>query len=193
MMPLSSQCLYFHFGMNADDDGFVEYFGIVRMVGANADDMKVLQAKGFIKVFDELVLLITDWHDNNYIQSDRYFPSKYLNVYATDTQVRLGKDRIGKVSKGKSKVSKELDAPQLLKLQQLFPTKSVNLEYEKCKDFIASTGKTYKDYEAMFRNWLRRSPDTRVPPIPPEPKIDSNKLDLINKGKLTMKGGVWTN
>ena len=92
-MPLSSQALYLHLGMNADDDGFAEYFGIMRLCGANADDAKVLEAKGFIKCFDDMVLIINDWHENNYIQTDRYTPSKYLDVYKMDTQVRLGKVR----------------------------------------------------------------------------------------------------
>jgi len=93
MMPLTSQALYLHLGMNADDDGFVEYYGIVRLCGAAGDDLKVLQTKNFVKVFDEMVLIITDWHEHNYIQSDRYTPSKYLDVYTMDTQVRLGKER----------------------------------------------------------------------------------------------------
>jgi len=57
----------------------------------------------------------------------------------------------------KNKEVKELDTQQLNKLQIQFPDKQVLEEYEKCKDYIASTGKTYKDYEAMFRNWLRRT------------------------------------
>lgn len=112
-MPSSSQSLYFHLGMNADDDGFCEHFTIMRMTDSKPDDLKVLQAKGFVAVFDDKVLVVTDWKENNYIQKDRYTPSKYLeiykeelkqiaggiqNVYNTDTQVRLGKDRLGKVS-----------------------------------------------------------------------------------------------
>lgn len=110
MMPQSSQNLYFHLGMNADDDGFCEHFSIMRMTDSKPDDLKVLQAKGFVSVFDDKVLVITDWKENNYIQKDRYSPSKYLeiykaelkalssgiqNVYKTDTQVRLGKVRKG--------------------------------------------------------------------------------------------------
>lgn len=116
MMPISSQLLYFHFGMNADDDGFCEHFALMRMVDAKPDDLKVLQAKGFVSVFDDRVLVITDWKENNYLRSDRYTPSKYLSiykdeiaalsagtpvVYQMDTQVRLGQVRVGKVSKNK--------------------------------------------------------------------------------------------
>jgi len=91
MMPLTTQALYFHLGMNADDDGFAEHFSVMKLCSAGADDLKLLNAKGFVKVFDDMVLIINDWHENNYIQSDRYTPSKYLDVYSLDTQVRLGK------------------------------------------------------------------------------------------------------
>ena len=111
MMPSSAQNLYFHLGMNADDDGFCEHFSIMRMTDSKPDDLKILQAKRFVQVFDDRVLVITNWTENNYIQKDRYTPSKYLviykkelkqlsngiqNVYKVDTQVRLGKDSIGK-------------------------------------------------------------------------------------------------
>ena len=111
MMPSSAQNLYFHLGMNADDDGFCEHFSIMRMTDSKRDDLKILQAKRFVQVFDDRVLVITNWTENNYIQKDRYTPSKYLviykkelkqlsngiqNVYKVDTQVRLGKDSIGK-------------------------------------------------------------------------------------------------
>jgi hypothetical protein len=114
MMPQSSQNLYFHLGMNADDDGFCEHFTIMRMTESKPDDLKVLQAKGFITIFDDRVLVITDWKENNYLRSDRYTPSKYLEIYKDElkalsttgipngdqmaTQDKIGKDRIGKVS-----------------------------------------------------------------------------------------------
>lgn len=123
MMSQSAQNLYFHLGMNADDDGFCEHFTIMRMTESKPDDLSVLQARGFVKIFDEKVLVVTDWKENNYIQKDRYTPSKYLKIYKQelkqladgqpkdnrtdkkcirivskpDTQVRLGKVRKGKV------------------------------------------------------------------------------------------------
>lgn len=103
-MPLSAHALYFHLGMNADDDGFVSPQKVVRMIGANGDDLKLLVAKGFVIPFESGVIVITHWKENNYIQSDRYTPSIYQsemeklsciqNVYTSDTQVRLGKVRL---------------------------------------------------------------------------------------------------
>ena len=53
-MPLSSQCLYFHLSMRADDDGFVNNpKKIIKIIGANEDDLKILIAKGFVIVFEK--------------------------------------------------------------------------------------------------------------------------------------------
>jgi hypothetical protein len=60
MMPQSSQNLYFHLGMNSDDDGFCEHFTVMRMTDSKPDDLKILQAKGFVHVFDDRVLVIRD-------------------------------------------------------------------------------------------------------------------------------------
>ena len=87
MMPSSSQNLYFHLGMNADDDGFCEHFTVMRMTDSKPDDLKVLQAKGFIKVFDDKVLVIIDWKENNNIRNDRYTPSKYLEIYKEELKI----------------------------------------------------------------------------------------------------------
>ena len=101
-MPMSSRLLYYDLGMNADDDGFVEHFMVLRMTGATQQDLGVLEINGLVKVFDDNVLWIKDWKENNYIQKDRYVPSKYLGIYNLDTiciqDVSTGKDSIGKIS-----------------------------------------------------------------------------------------------
>lgn len=78
-MPLSTQALYFHLGMNADDDGVVNApKKIQRAIGAAEDDLKLLVAKRFIiPIEDSGIIVIKHWKINNYIQKDRYTPSKY--------------------------------------------------------------------------------------------------------------------
>ena len=120
-MPPSTQVLYFHLAMRADDDGFINNpKTIMRIVGAKDDDIKLLIAKRFIIPFESGVVVIKHWRIHNYIQKDRYTETKYIeeknqliineknayslkqisllddendNVYILDTQVRLGKDR----------------------------------------------------------------------------------------------------
>jgi hypothetical protein len=122
-MPLSAQALYLHLIMNADDDGFIgNARTILRMVGASNDDLKLLIAKQFILSFDDGITVVKDWRIHNYIQKDRYHRTMYKehleelevndngayikgkpmytdciqDVSKMDTQVRLGKVRLGK-------------------------------------------------------------------------------------------------
>jgi hypothetical protein len=130
-MPATSRLLYYDLGMEADDDGCVEAFGVMRKTGANEDDLGVLVSKGFIRLLNEdLVTYILDWNTNNRIRSDRYHEGMYKglidgtcevifpadNQVATNgqpsdnqtaTEVRLGKDSLGKSSLGKSSLGQD--------------------------------------------------------------------------------------
>lgn len=77
-MPSSTQCLYFHLSMRADDDGFINNpKKIQRMVGGSDDDLKLLIAKNFLIPFESGVVVIKHWKIHNYIQKDRYKPTLY--------------------------------------------------------------------------------------------------------------------
>ena len=136
-MPASTQSLYFHMLLRADDDGFIASpKGILRIIGASDDDLKLLLAKQYLFRFESGVVVIKDWKIHNYIQSDRYKPSlqperELLTITANkeytltnsdvsdmDTEciqnvsigkVRLGKVRLGKVRLGKNNISSKLD------------------------------------------------------------------------------------
>ena len=117
-MPQSTQLLYFHLSMRADDDGFINKpKSIMREVGCKDDDLKILASKKFLIPFESGVVVIKHWKIHNYIAKDRYTETKYNNEKAKlildennsyteciqnidnmDTQVRLGKVRLGKVS-----------------------------------------------------------------------------------------------
>ena len=80
-MPPSTQNLYFHLGLNADDDGVVEGYNVMMQTGATEDDLKLLVAKGFVTVLnDDLVAYINDWRENNRIRADRKVDSIYKNL-----------------------------------------------------------------------------------------------------------------
>lgn len=119
-MPLSSQALYLHYIQNADDDGFVgNPISIMRKIGANKNDYDLLIAKRFVIVFESGICVIKHWRIHNYIQSDRYTPTTYIdekqmlsleenkaytldktkciqNVYNMDTQISIDKNNINK-------------------------------------------------------------------------------------------------
>lgn len=128
-MPATTQNLYFHMLLDADDDGFINApKSIMRMIGAKDDDMKVLSAKQFVIPFESGVVVIKDWKIHNYIQNDRYKPSTLperdlLNIQkdktytlkndvsSMDTKciqpVSIGKDRLGKVRLGEDRIGKD--------------------------------------------------------------------------------------
>lgn len=131
-MPATTQNLYFHMLLDADDDGFVNApKSIMRIVGAKEDDMKLLIAKQFVICFGSGVIVIKHWKIHNYIQSDRYKPSiqperKLLEITANkeyqlntdhvstmDTEciqdVSVGKVRLGKASIGKVRLDKTIE------------------------------------------------------------------------------------
>lgn len=128
-MPATTQNLYFHMLLDADDDGFINApKSIMRMIGAKDDDMKVLAAKQFVIPFESGVVVIKDWKIHNYIQNDRYKPSTLperdlLNIQKDKTYtlksdvsrmdteciqtVSIGKDRLGKDRLGKDRIGKD--------------------------------------------------------------------------------------
>lgn len=80
-MPVSSQNLYFHLGLNADDDGVVEAYAVINLVKANEDDLRVLLGKGFVQILnDDLVTYIVDWRMHNKIRADRKKDSAYKDL-----------------------------------------------------------------------------------------------------------------
>ena len=91
-MPSSTQSLYYHLGMRADDDGFVSSpKRIVKLVNCSDDDLKLLIAKGFIIPFDSGIIAIKHWKLNNDLKKDRYTPTIYLNEKST---LRVNKNRV---------------------------------------------------------------------------------------------------
>ena len=74
-MSQSAQNLYFHLGLDADDDGFVSPKMVMRMLGSTPDDFTALVGRGFIVPFQSGVVIIRHWRINNELKSDRYKPS----------------------------------------------------------------------------------------------------------------------
>ena len=82
-MPLSTQALYFHLNMRADDDGFINNpKRIQRTIGASEDDLKLLIAKRFVICFENGVIVIKHWRMHNTLRKDRYNPTHYQEQLA---------------------------------------------------------------------------------------------------------------
>ena len=119
-LPLEAQALYFHLIQNCDDDGVVEAFPILRMIGANEDNLGLLVIKQFVKPLnDEMVYFVVDFHEQNTVRKDRYIPSIYKELLEENTDETTGKPlvnqtvttglpNISKDNESKSNLSKEL-------------------------------------------------------------------------------------
>lgn len=169
-MPLSTQALYFHLSMRADDDGFINNpKKIQRLIGASEDDLKLLCAKNFIIPFESGIVVIKHWKIHNYIQKDRYKETVYIeekqalkikdnNAYTLDlnevdteciqdgysleTQVRLGQDRLGQDSLGERerKTPKGFSPPSVNEVKAYCEEIHSNIDAERFVDFYSSKG-----------------------------------------------------
>lgn len=77
-MSDSAKLLYVYLNTNADDDGIVEAYPYVKMLGTPDDDVKILFTKGFVFFLNEdLLAFLPHWLQNQNIRIDRYKPSIY--------------------------------------------------------------------------------------------------------------------
>ena len=169
-MPDSSQNLYFHLSMNADDDGFVDNWkSIIRMTGHKEDDLKILIAKQYIIPFESGVIVIRHWRLNNYLQKDRITPTNYKeekallstdmnNVYNLDTKCihSIDKNSIDKNSIDKKRFIK----PTLEQIKEYCLERNNNIDSEKFFNYYEANGwvqgksrKPIKDWKACVRTW----------------------------------------
>lgn len=155
-MPLSAQLLYFHLGIRADDDGFIDNPKTIgRIVGASEDDFGILFVKKYIMKFESGVIVIRHWKQHNYIRSDRYKPTKYIEekstlsisehgVYSDSETLELplgiptvdvGKVRLGKVSieKKKEKKPEKIKIPSYLEFKEYGLSKKPDVSEEALK------------------------------------------------------------
>ena len=177
-MPMSSQVLYFHLSMNADDDGFVNNWkSIMRMIGAKEDDLKVLIAKNYIIPFDSGVIVIKHWRLNNYLRNDRYVETKYKEekgkllldsnqVYQMDTNGIPSIDKIS-IDKNSIDIYGEFKNVKLSKNEYKKLKENNLLPYiEKLSAYMKSKGKQYKSHYATILNWSRKDKSTNNDIIP---------------------------
>ena len=79
-LPLSTQALYFHLGMNADDDGFINGpKQIARSAGCTPADLTALVNAQFLLDFDGVVVL-RHWRMANNLRNDRKKELQYPDI-----------------------------------------------------------------------------------------------------------------
>lgn len=190
-MPATSRLLYYDLGMDADDDGCVEAFGVMRKTGATEDDLRVLATKGFIRILNsDFVSYIQDWNTNNQIRKDRYHAGIYKalidctcnviiecdNQMTTTcqpddnqmaTEYRLGEDSIGQYSIGKE-IKAEFEPPTVDEIRAYISENGFCVNAVSFFDYYASNGWTIKgvkmaDWKATVRSWHNRKKESEKP------------------------------
>lgn len=217
-MPPTSRLLYYDLGMAADDDGVVEAYSVMTQTKATEDDLRVLVAKGYIRILnDDLVSVICDWQTNNTIRSDRYHPSIYAELIQQptdnqmtttwqptdnqmETEIRLGKDRLDKVSiyYGDAKPSpappsiekpveksKKFVKPTVEQVRDYCQERQNGVNPEKFVDYYDSNGwkvgkNPMKDWKAAVRTWEKNGYSNVSKPEQAKSDIDKYKV-VINK------------
>ena len=186
-MPLSARCLYFTLGMFADDDGFVgSPKGIMRQCGASQDDMAILLQKRFVLGFDSGVIVIKHWRINNYLRSDRYQSTTYLeeketltlddkNAYTEKDKCvgipsigipSIGKDSIVKDSIDNNIGGKKFTPPTVEEVREYCLERKNSVDPETFINFYESKGwfvgkNKMKDWRACVRTWERNRNSTQ--------------------------------
>lgn len=135
-MPISTQALYFHLGMQADDDGFIgNPKKILRGIGVSEDDLKILMAKRFVLTFESGVIVIKHWKINNYLRADRYHETKYLEekgkLLIKENNSYSEKDKLGIPKLNQWSTENRLDKNRLDKTNTFVLSEGQERELEK--------------------------------------------------------------
>jgi len=180
---------------------------IMRQTGATTDDMNILISKKFVLAFESGVIVIKHWRIHNYIQNDRYHETKYKDelgslmldenkaytlantevpmldtecihdVSISDTEVRIGKDSIGKVN------NKRFKPPTIEEIEDYINEKGYRVNAHKFLDYYTSNGwkvgkNPMKDWKAAVRSWAHNSYNNDI-----KPQSSGNPfLDMLQKG-----------
>lgn len=146
-LPLETQALYFHLMLNADDDGVVEAFPVVRMVGAAEDSLGLLVVKQFIKPLnEEMVYFIIDFKEQNTIKKDRYKASKYAQLLTNEefgTEMEPKRNQLGTSDKNR------LDKNRLDKNNNMSGKPDDVIPYSEILEYLnKKTGRSFRNVEA---------------------------------------------
>ena len=106
-LPLKSQALYFHLGMQGDDDGFVANpRAIIRSIGCTARDLKPLETAGY-------VISLVDNYIRKLNEKPKYIPS---GIPVLDKHLHLSPGNLfiigGRPSAGKTALSLQMACEQ---------------------------------------------------------------------------------
>lgn len=175
-LPISAKALYFIGGMEADDRGFFQPRKIQKMYGFSEDDFKVLIAKEYFIVFDNGVMVITDWQKNNWLDKRRIRETEYIDELKTlvllnekYTKKTSAKRMLSEYSIEENSIEensiikerKKFIKPTIEEIKKYCQERKNNIEANKFFDFYEAKnwfiGKNKMvDWKACIRTWEKR-------------------------------------
>lgn len=175
----SSQALYLHLSMSADDDGFCNQVSVAMFKAhASVQDLQALLELRYIYQFDNGVIVIKHWRMANALRKDRYTPTAFQEemkklcikdngayTWLPDgcqmVTERLPQDRIEEVRVEKNK---KFIPPTLEEVQEYCRTRGNKVNAEQFIDYYSARGwklksGTMRDWRAAIRTWERNGYD----------------------------------
>lgn len=167
-LPLSTQALYFHLNMRADDDGFVDApNSIVRKIGASKNDFDLLVAKRYVLKFESGIIVIKHWRMHNTIRQDRYKPTQFQEELKT-LSIKENKSYTDWQPSGNQVATKcgqnvsadidiDLDIDKELDINKLYLGQKTCEDISKKEELFESFWKVYprKVGKEKCRNWFK--------------------------------------
>ena len=167
-LPLSTQALYFHLNMRADDDGFVDApNSIVRKIGASKNDFDLLVAKRYVLKFESGIIVIKHWRMHNTIRQDRYKPTQFQeelktlsikeNKSYTDCQPSGNQMATKCIQNVSADIDIDLDIDKELDINKLYLGQKTCEDTSKKEELFESFWKVYprKVGKEKCRNWFK--------------------------------------
>ena len=165
-LPLETQALYVHLVINSDDDGIVEAFPVVRMIGASEDSLGLLVIKQFIKPLNQdMVYFITDFNEQNKIRPDRHKPSIHRDLAIQQLGLEVDGSRLVEPGKAVLELKEECQTvdgqvtdkcPHSIGKDSIGKDSIDNIPYKEIIDYLNSkTGKNYRDNVQKNRSLIK--------------------------------------
>ena len=193
-MPATTQCLYFHLNMRADDDGFIgNPKRIMKITGASEDDLRLLIAKRFVLTFEDGVIVIKHWRMHNTLSRDRYTETSYIDEkrmlllkengsYSLASGNVIDDTKLIERSNRQTHNRRNKDATKTHAEKDIGLDKDIDIDKEKDNKLIVSKDTICQtDVRRAIEEWNKLQ-DVGIPPVV---RIDMNSQRIKNlKSKL---------
>ena len=180
-VSLSAKAIYFLLGMEADDEGFVSPKRVLRLYGGEMGDIKNLIDVGLIIPFESGVVVITDWLQNNWLDSRRIKNTQYQeekkqlsiaqNKYLLSDGLAVAKREEysieeKSIEEKREEPSRRFTPPSLSEVESYCSERKNGIDANNFINFYSAKGwlvgkNKMKDWKAAIRTWESRNKESK--------------------------------